>query len=74
MTIIYVELLDEGVDVWRPVEAEHLGADRYRIIDGPPSGERWAFARNEVVRCKFKKLSGDWGKESDCLIAFEKAT
>jgi hypothetical protein len=22
---IYVELLDEGVDVWRPVEAEPLG-------------------------------------------------
>lgn len=30
--IIYVALLDEGIDVWRPVEAEWLGGDSYLIV------------------------------------------
>jgi len=28
---IYVALLDEGVDVWRPVDAEHVAGDLYRL-------------------------------------------
>ena len=32
---IYVALLDEGIDVWRPVEAERLSPDRYRILYPP---------------------------------------
>ena len=34
-TIVYVELLDEGVRVWRPAEAEELGGGRYRLIATP---------------------------------------
>ena len=33
---VYVKLLEEDVDVWRPVEAERLEGDRYRLLDGPP--------------------------------------
>jgi hypothetical protein len=42
---IYVALLDEGVDVWRPVEAKRLSADRYLIVDQDydPAIERWEF-------------------------------
>jgi hypothetical protein len=34
-TEIYMALLDEGVDVWRPVLAERLHDDVYRIVDQP---------------------------------------
>ncbi len=30
---IYVALLDEGIDVWRPVEARRLSPDTYLIVD-----------------------------------------
>jgi hypothetical protein len=30
---IYVALLDEGIDVWRPVEAQRLSPDMYLIVD-----------------------------------------
>lgn len=52
---VYVELLDEGVTVWRPAEAEVLGHDRYRITapaDYNSVLETWAFAPGSVVRCE----------------------
>ena len=32
---IFVRLVDEPVDVWRPVRAEHVEYDRYRILEPP---------------------------------------
>jgi hypothetical protein len=29
---IYVELLEEGTPCWRPVDAEYLGNELYRIV------------------------------------------
>jgi hypothetical protein len=57
---IYIYLLDEGVDVWRPVSAEHIGQDRYRIVsvNDDPDDEHWEFECGEVVRCKERKLDG----------------
>lgn len=59
-TTIYVYLLDEGTDVWRPVEAEHLSEDRYRIItkNNAPEDEHWQFQTGAVVRCEKRSLSG----------------
>ena len=54
-TIVYVELLDEGVRVWRPAEAEELGGGRYRLIATPDyddSTESWKFVPGTVVRCE----------------------
>jgi hypothetical protein len=50
---IYVALLDEGVDVWRPVRAEHVRADVYRIADQTYEAEteRWEFVPGDLVRC-----------------------
>jgi hypothetical protein len=42
-TTIYVAPLDEGVDVWRPVAAEYLGNDLYRLLDETPEDEVWEF-------------------------------
>ena len=49
---IYVALLDEGVDVWRPVEAEHLHRDVYLIVSQPydRETEAWQFEPGDRVR------------------------
>ena len=48
---IYVELLDEGTKCWRPVSAEHISDDVYRVLDFVPEGEVWSFQPGDVVRC-----------------------
>ena len=56
---IYVALLDEGVDVWRPVQAEHLSGNTYRILDQPydRSIESWEFEPGDVVLCEMVESS-----------------
>jgi hypothetical protein len=53
VTEIFVRLLDENVDVWRPVEAEEIAADRFRIVDQPYDRctERWEFEPGDEVMC-----------------------
>ena len=49
---ILVPLLDEGVDVWRPVRASQLGGDLFLIRRASiPEIEHWMFTPGEVVRC-----------------------
>lgn len=49
---IYVALLDEGVDVWRPIEAQHLHDNVYLIVSQPYDRgiERWQFEPGDRVR------------------------
>ena len=68
MTTIYVYLRNEGTDVWRPVEAEHLGGDAYRIVGTPAEGEEWEFGAGEVVRCSPRMLS-----DGEQMVAVERA-
>lgn len=51
---IFVSLLNEGVDVWRPVQAEHLHDNVYRIADQPydRETETWQFEPGDVVVCE----------------------
>jgi hypothetical protein len=65
---IFVELLDEGTRCWRPVSAERLSGDRYRILDAPPEDESWSFQAGEIVRCELRKFSDGSG-----LTAYEAA-
>jgi hypothetical protein len=69
MTQIYVPLLEEGTDVWRPTSAEHITEDVYRITGEAPEDERWKFSCGQLVRCRQQKLSG-----GDSLVAYESAT
>jgi hypothetical protein len=55
---IYVQLLDEDVDVWRPVTAVHEDDDTYRLPDEQPDTETWAFSPGSRVRCERRRLSG----------------
>lgn len=54
---IYVKILDEGIDVWRPVLAEEEAKDRsYIILPTPinnvPSDEKWEFMSGAHVLTK----------------------
>lgn len=56
---IFVALMDEGVDVWRPVQARSLGGGLYRIIgaDGDTSDETWQFPAGAIVQCEDKQFA-----------------
>jgi len=51
---IYIALLDEGTDVWRPVKAEQISSNVYRILDQSydRTTERWQFEPGDVVLCE----------------------
>jgi hypothetical protein len=72
MTIvtIHVYLPEEAVDCWYPVQAEHLGGDRYRILEEPENDPVLEFHKGEIVRCRFHKL-GEGLVFEDKLVAYE---
>jgi hypothetical protein len=52
--IVYVRLLDEGTDVWRPASATPLPDGAYELAEPPgydPDAERWEFPPHSRVRC-----------------------
>jgi hypothetical protein len=49
--VVYVPLLDQGADVWRPVDAVRVGRDLYQLLGLEPDDERWQFKPGAVVRC-----------------------
>jgi hypothetical protein len=53
---VYVALLDEGTDCWRPVQAEHMSGDVYRLCGPKHEDEVWEFQPGELVRCKPRRL------------------
>ena len=56
--VVYVELLGEGVEVWRPVQAVDEGEGVYRLTGKLPAGEAWAFPPHSRVRVEARPLSG----------------
>ena len=53
---IYVELLDEAVDVWVPVVASEEADSVYRLPPTAPADEQWAFLPGSRVRCERRDL------------------
>jgi hypothetical protein len=53
-TEIFVSLLDDGVEVRRPVKAAHVHDDVYKIIDQPYRREieTWQFEPGDEVVCE----------------------
>jgi hypothetical protein len=72
ITTIHVYLPDERVDCWFPMRAEHLGGNRYRILDDEPEDPVWEFGKGDVVRCRLQKLGSGITFE-DKLVAYERA-
>jgi hypothetical protein len=61
---IYIELLDEGVQAWRPVSAIHEGGCVYRLPQRRPpemTGEVWAFPPGSLVVCEVRDFSDNEG-------------
>jgi len=56
---ILVALLDEGVDVWRPVQARLLDRGLFRIIgvEADTSDETWQFPPGAIVKCEQKQFA-----------------
>ncbi len=56
---IYVALLDEGVDTWRPVQAEPVSGNIYRIVsqEFDRTCEAWQFEPGELVVCEMRDSS-----------------
>jgi hypothetical protein len=58
---IYVYLLDEGTDVWRPTKGQRVGDFIYRLLSTEnydPEIEEWEFPPGSIVRCEYQDLSG----------------
>lgn len=62
-------LLNEGVEVWRPVEAIEVGDGIFQIVsENPdPTDEEWEFTTGDIVRCALKSFSDGSG-----LVAVER--
>jgi hypothetical protein len=57
---IYVALLDEGVHVWRPVQAYRIQGSVYiieRSDDYDASAETWEFPPGSTVICEHRQTS-----------------
>jgi hypothetical protein len=51
-TEIYMPLVGEGTDCWRPVRALRISEDIFEVIEHVPSDESWKFAPSSRVRCR----------------------
>ena len=68
--VIYVRLLDEGTDVWRPVRATALTDGTFRLLEPKgydPDDETWEFPPLTEVRCARKKFAD--GEEGLVAVA-----
>ena len=62
--IIYIPLLNEGTDVWRPAYGLQVGEQTYVVLlssDYDPEDEEWEFPPGNIVVCKKKVLLGAEG-------------
>jgi hypothetical protein len=56
---IFVRLLEEGTDVWRPVPAHRLSETTYRLADTQvPEDEIWRFHPGDIVVAEHRLKGG----------------
>jgi hypothetical protein len=71
---IYIRLLNEGTDVWRPTLGEKIEDNVYKILpkdDYDPELEEWEFIPGTIVKCELQKKF-DRGEPEEVLVAVEK--
>ena len=59
---VYVRLLDEGTDVWRPVQAKPLLDQRFLLVGAPDGDEVWEFPSGATVVCEYREFSNGGGE------------
>lgn len=69
ITMIYMPLLNDGTDAWRPVEAIKITDLGYMVTENAPPDEEWAFQPGHILRCEEHHLS-----DGSHLVAVAKAT
>jgi hypothetical protein len=60
-TTVFVRLVDEGTQVYRPSPATHISGPVFRLgmPDGyDPDDEQWEFPPGSTVRCEKRTLDG----------------
>jgi hypothetical protein len=59
METIYVALLDQETEAWRPVLAQRRADDTYLIVskNDDPEQEMWQFSSGSLVRCEPRELA-----------------
>jgi len=57
-TVIYMPLIGEGTDCWRPVRAVRITENVFRIVDQIRPDESWKFGEDSRVRCRDRIFSG----------------
>jgi hypothetical protein len=68
---IYVALLDEGTDVWRPVPAHQVNDVTYILLrpeNYDADDERWEFPPGSVVHCERRNT-----RDGEIIAAVRKA-
>jgi hypothetical protein len=68
---IYMPLMGEGTECWRPVRAISSGDDVFEVIDHIPENESWAFAPFSRVRCGDKVFTDGQTGLVICAYAVE---
>lgn len=65
---VYVKLLNEGTDVWRPVACVVLESLTFLIPEQTevPTDEIWQFLPGSKVRCEYRTLSDN----QEVLVAY----
>lgn len=59
---VFVRLLGEGTEVYRPVAAHSLGQGIYSLAgaaDYDPESEEWEFKPGTKVRCQMKTIGNE---------------
>jgi hypothetical protein len=68
-TTIYVQLLEEGTDTWRPTQAIAMGNSLFKLLPTPnydPENEVWEFLPESIVRGEPKKF-----RDGEQIVAVE---
>lgn len=55
---IYIKLLEEGTDVWRPTLGRNLGNELFEVLAAPdydPEDEIWEFLPGSIVKTEKRK-------------------
>lgn len=69
--IVYVRLLDEGTDVWRPVSATALPDGTFQLAEPEgydPEAEVWEFPPHAKIKCAQKRFAD--GEEGLAAVAY----
>jgi hypothetical protein len=63
--VIYMPLVEDGTDCWRPVRAMRIAEEIFEVIEQIPPNESWKFAPFSRVRCRNRIFTnGEAGLEA----------